>query len=70
MWALSLGGEDLLEEEMQPNPVFLPGKSQGQRSLASYIVHSVLKSQIQLSACTHTHNTRIKGLAELPPTTV
>ena len=55
---------------MQPNPVFLPGKSQGQRSLASYIVHSVLKSQIQLSACTHTHNTRIKGLAELPPTTV
>ena len=29
MWALSLGGEDLLEEEMQPTPVFLPGVSHG-----------------------------------------
>ena len=25
--------EDPLEKEMQPNPVFLPGKSHGQRSL-------------------------------------
>ena len=24
------------EEGMQPNPVFLPGESHGQRSLASY----------------------------------
>ena len=29
----SLGQEDPLEKEMQPTPVFLPGKSHGQRSL-------------------------------------
>ena len=32
-WVRSLGGEDLLEKEMQPTPVFLPGKSHGRRSL-------------------------------------
>ena len=32
----SLGQEDPLEKEMQPAPVFLPGKSHGQRSLAGY----------------------------------
>ena len=32
----SLGHEDPLEEEMAPTPVFFPGKSQGQRSLAGY----------------------------------
>ena len=32
----SLGQKDLLEEEMQPTPVFWPGKSHGQRSLAGY----------------------------------
>ena len=32
----SLGREDPLEEEMQPTPVFLPGKSHGQRSLVGY----------------------------------
>ena len=26
-WVKSLGGEDPLEEEWQPSPVFLPGKS-------------------------------------------
>ena len=30
----SLGWEDPLEEGMQPIPVFLPGESHGQRSLA------------------------------------
>ena len=30
------GQEDPLEKEMQPTPVFLPGKSHGQRSLAGY----------------------------------
>ena len=30
----SLGREDPLEKEMQPTPVFLPGESHGQRSLA------------------------------------
>ena len=28
--------EDFLEEGMQPTPVFLPGESHGQKSLADY----------------------------------
>ena len=32
-------------EESQPTPVFLPGESHGQRSLAGYTVHGVAKSQ-------------------------
>ena len=32
----SLGWEDPLEKEMPHSPVFLPGKSRGQRSLVSY----------------------------------
>ena len=32
----SLGREDPLEKEMQPTPVFLPGKPQGWRSLVGY----------------------------------
>ena len=32
----SLGQEDPLKKKMQPTPVFLPGKSHGQRSLAGY----------------------------------
>ena len=32
----SLGLEDPLEKEWQPTPVFLPGKSHGQRSLVGY----------------------------------
>ena len=31
-----LGQEDPLEKEMVTTPVFLPGKSHGQRSLVSY----------------------------------
>ena len=31
-----LGQEDPLEKEMQPTPVFLPGKFHGQRILAGY----------------------------------
>ena len=30
------GLEDYLKKEWQPTPVFLPGKSHGQRSLAGY----------------------------------
>ena len=30
----SLGGEEPLEQGMQPTPVFLPGEALGQRSLA------------------------------------
>ena len=36
MWVQSLGREDPLEKGMEPPPVFLPGESQGQRSLAGY----------------------------------
>ena len=32
----SLGQEDPLEEEMATHCIFLPGKSQGQRSLVGY----------------------------------
>ena len=33
----------------QPTPVFLPGESHGQRSLAGYTVHGVAKSQTRLN---------------------
>ena len=32
----SLDGEDPLEDEMAPTPVFLPGKFHGQKSLVGY----------------------------------
>ena len=32
-WIQSLGQEDPLEKDGKPSPVFLPGKSHGQRSL-------------------------------------
>ena len=32
----SLGREDPLEKEMEPTPVFLPGKSHGPRILVGY----------------------------------
>ena len=35
-WVQSLGQEDLLEKEMAPSPVFLPGEYHGQRSLVGY----------------------------------
>ena len=35
-WVQSLGQEYPLEKEMQPTPVFLPGKSCGWRSLVGY----------------------------------
>ena len=35
-WVRSLGGEEPLEKEWQPAPVFLPGEFHGQRSLAGY----------------------------------
>ena len=36
MWVRSLGRDDPLEKEMATTPVFLPGKSRGERSLSSY----------------------------------
>ena len=35
-WVRSLGQENPLEEGMAPIPVFLPGKSHGQRRLLGY----------------------------------
>jgi len=35
MWVQSLGQKDPLEKEMATNPIFLPGKYNGQRSLVS-----------------------------------
>ena len=36
MWVQSLGPEDLWRRKCQPTPVFLPGKSHGQRNLSGY----------------------------------
>ena len=36
IWVQSLGQEDPLEKGWQTTPVFLPGESHGQRSLAGY----------------------------------
>ena len=33
MWVQTLRWEDPLEEGMKPSPIFLPGKSHGERSL-------------------------------------
>ena len=38
-----LGQEDPREKKMQLTPVFLPGKSHGQRSLTGYIVYGLAK---------------------------
>ena len=35
-WVQFLGGEDPWRRKRQPTPVFLPGKSYGQRSLVGY----------------------------------
>ena len=40
-WVQSQDQEDPLEEDWQSTPVFLSGESDGQRSLAGYIVHGV-----------------------------
>ena len=42
----SLGREDPMDKEMAPTPVFLPGKSQGQRSLADYSPRGCKKSDM------------------------
>ena len=52
MWLPSRGGEDPLEKEMAP--VFLPGKSHGQRVLAGYSPwgHKELDTTEGLKGCT------------------
>ena len=59
-WVWPLGREDPLSRKWQSNPVFLPGKFHGQRSLVSlqcthtHTLCMCAKSQTQLS--THTHS--------------
>ena len=48
----SLGQEDPLEKEWQPNPVFLPGESHGERSLVGYCVWDHKESDRTEHACT------------------
>ena len=55
MQVQSLGWEDLLEEEMQPTPVFLPGKSHGQRRLADYSRQIASQTPLSVNKMTHTH---------------
>ena len=48
-----------LEKEMATHPVFLPGESHGQRSLAT-TVHGVAESQTQLSTAQATFTSKFK----------
>ena len=52
-WVQFLGWGDTLEKEMATTPVFLPGESHGQRSLAGYSPGGH-KSQMQVSDSTNT----------------
>ena len=47
-WVRALAQKDPLEKGVTPTPVFLPGESHGQRSLAG-TVHGVAKSRTRLS---------------------
>ena len=51
-WIQFLGWEDPLEK-WQPTPVFLPGKSHGQRSLAGYNPWSHRESDTTEQLSTH-----------------
>ena len=54
-WVQSLGREDPLEKEWLPTPVFLPGKSHGQRSLVGYSPWGGKESDTTEVTLTHTH---------------
>ena len=62
MWVQSLGWEDPLEEGTAAHSVFLPGESQGQRSLVG--VHRVTKSQTQLKRL-NTHSIIIVSFVQI-----
>ena len=51
-----LGREDPLEEGMQPTPIFLPGESHGQRSLAGYKYVGLQRVRHDLSDLAYMHN--------------
>ena len=52
MLVLSLGGKIPWRREWQLVTVFLLGQSQGQRSLAAYVVHGVAKWETRLGRYT------------------
>ena len=58
------GWEDPLEKKWQPTPVFLPGKSYGQRGLVGY-VHGVARSQRGPKRLKHTQTYKIKPRLEI-----
>ena len=66
---LSLGWEDALEKEMATPPIFLPGKSHGQRSLVGYSPWGSKESDttewLHFKDQTYSHNLHFKitGLA-------
>ena len=69
IWVGSLGWEDPLEEAWQPTPVFLPGESPGQRSLAGYSPrgHKESDTTEQLSTAPRLVRTRPVNLQGLVP---
>ena len=52
----SLSGEDPLERGLATSPVFLPGKSHGQRSLADYSPWGHKELDMTEYTCTHILN--------------
>ena len=64
MWVCSLSQEDALEKKWQPNPVFLPGESHGQRSLAGHSPRGRKKVRHDWSnwACIYSVLKNIKGI--------
>ena len=57
MWVRALGREDPLEEEWQPTPVFSPGESHGQRSLAGHSPQGHKELDVtQYASAFFTHN--------------
>ena len=66
-WVWSLGGEDPLEKEWQPTPVFLPGEFYGQRSLVGYSPWGHKESDMAewlTHTHTHTHTQRCSFLSQ------
>ena len=53
-WVQSLGQEDPWRRKWQPTPVFLPGKSHGQRSLVGYSPWGCKESDTTERHITHT----------------
>ena len=64
MWFWSLGGEDLLEEEIEPTPVFLPAKSHGRRSLVGYSLWGQKESDTTESLSVHNLDWRMLNTTE------